>query len=83
MDANTKEPKVFLYYDFGNGITDEEEIFFQVEPKLFTIGMITLLELGTLVFYIALKIGSEELKFDFLHTLREILVDEVPTHLKV
>ncbi len=83
MDANTKEPKVLLCYDFANGIINEEEILLRVELELFTIGMITLLESSTLVSYIALKIGSKELKFDFLHTLGEILVDEVPTHLKV
>jgi hypothetical protein len=27
LDANTKQPKVLLYYDFANGITNEEEIF--------------------------------------------------------
>jgi hypothetical protein len=33
--------------------------------------------------YIALKTNLEELKFDFLHTLGEILVDEILAHLKV
>jgi hypothetical protein len=28
LDANTKWPEVFLYYDFANGITNEaQEIF--------------------------------------------------------
>jgi hypothetical protein len=45
--------------------------------------MITLPELGILVFYIAPKTGLEELKFDFFHTLGEILVDGIPTYLKV
>jgi hypothetical protein len=35
------------------------------------------------MFNVALGTNLEELKFDFLHTLRDILVDEVPTHLKV
>ncbi len=51
--------------------------------ELFTIGTITLLELSTLMSYIALETNSEELKFDFLHTPREILVDEILAHLKV
>jgi hypothetical protein len=54
-----------------------------VKSGLFTIGTITLPELGTLMSYVAPKISSKELKFDFLHTLGEILVDQVPTHLKV
>jgi len=40
--------------------------------------MITLLKLGTLVFNDILEFGSKELKFDFLHTPRNILVDDVP-----
>jgi hypothetical protein len=29
LDVNTKQPKVLLYYDFANDITnEEEEIFF-------------------------------------------------------
>ncbi len=84
LDVNTKQPKVLLYYDFANDITnEEEEIFFQEELELFTIRTITLPKLGTLVSYIAPKTDSQELKFDFLHTLREILIDEVLAHLKV
>jgi hypothetical protein len=33
--------------------------------------------------YIALETSLEELKFDFLRTLREILVYEILAHLKV
>jgi hypothetical protein len=33
--------------------------------------------------YVSPETSLEELKFDFLHTLGEIPVDEVPTHLKV
>jgi hypothetical protein len=50
---------------------------------LFTIGTIALLELGAIVSYIAPKFGSKKLKFDFPHTSREILVDEILTNLKV
>jgi hypothetical protein len=35
------------------------------------------------VFYVVPKINLEELKFDFPHTPKEILEDEVPTQLKV
>ncbi len=84
MDVNTKWPKVLLCYDFANGITDEEkEIIFYVESKLFTIGITTLLEPGTLVSYIAPKTNLEELKFDFPHTPKEILIDEDLAHLNV
>ncbi len=75
-DANTKQPKVLLYYDFANGITNkEEEILLQGEPKLFTIKIITSLELGTP----CVLRCSKKIRFRG----GEILVDEVPTHLKV
>ncbi len=84
LDANIKRPEVFLCYDFANGITnEEEEIFLHAKPKLFNIRTITLLELRTLVSYIPLETSLEELKFDFLHTLGGIPVDEVFTHLKM
>ncbi len=84
VDLNTKQPKVFLCYDFANDITnEEEEILLQAKLELFTIGTIILLKSGTLVFYVVPKTSSEELQFDFFHTPREILIDEVPTHLKV
>jgi hypothetical protein len=35
------------------------------------------------VSYVAPKISSKELKFEFLHTTREIPIDEIPTHSKV
>jgi hypothetical protein len=83
LDANTKQLEVLFYYDFANGITNELEILLQLELELFTIGMITLLEPSTLMSDVILEIGSEELKFDFPHTLRDIPVDEVLAHLKV
>ncbi len=61
----------------------KRNFIFQVTPKLFTIGTITLLELGALVSYITPKIDLEELKFDFLHTSREVLIDKFLAHLKV
>jgi hypothetical protein len=84
LDVNTKQLNFFLCYDFANGITDEEEeILLQVELELFTTQTITLLGPKTLMSYIAPKTDLEELRFDFLHSLKKILVDEVPTHLKV
>jgi hypothetical protein len=42
-----QQPKLLLYYDFANGIINEEEILLQAELKLFAIRTITLLESGT------------------------------------
>ncbi len=40
-----RRPKVLLCYNYQNGITDEEEdIIFVIEPKLFSIGTISLPE---------------------------------------
>jgi hypothetical protein len=47
---------------------------------LFTIGTITLPKLEILVVVV---VGIEELIFDFLHTLGEILVDITPTRIKM
>jgi hypothetical protein len=48
LGCYTKQPKVLLYYDFANAITNEvEENFLQGEPKLLTIKIIILLEPGT------------------------------------
>lgn len=56
LDANIKQPKVFICCDFANGITsEEEEILLRAKLELFAIGRITLPELGTLVSYIALE----------------------------
>jgi hypothetical protein len=35
---------VLLCYDYQNGIINEEDIMFAIEPKLFSIGTISLLE---------------------------------------
>jgi hypothetical protein len=45
--------------------------------------MITLPKLSTLMFDVTPKTSLKELKFDFLHTLGEIPIDEIPTHLKM
>jgi hypothetical protein len=40
-----RRPKVLLCYDYQNGITyEEKDIIFVIEPKLFSIGTISLLE---------------------------------------
>ncbi len=84
LDANTKWLEVLLFYDFANDIRyEEEEILHHVELKLFTIKMITLPKLSTLMFDVTPKTSLKELKFDFLHTLGEIPIDEIPTHLKM
>jgi hypothetical protein len=83
LDANTKQPKVLLCYDFANGIIDEEEeILLQAKPKLITIETITLPK-SSIVLNVVPKIGLEELKFDFPHTPKDIPIDEVPAHLKM
>ncbi len=79
LDVNTKWLEILFWYDFANGIIDEEEeILLQSKSNFFTIRMITLLKLGTLLSNDIPKFGSKELKFDFLHTLGNILVDDVP-----
>ncbi len=84
LNANIKQPKVLLCYDYVNGITyEEEKNFLQVESELFTIGTITLPKPGILVLHVALETSLEELKFIFLHTQGEILINEVIAHLNV
>ncbi len=41
LGGETRRPKV-LCYDYHNGIIDEEDIIFVIEPKLFSIGIINL-----------------------------------------
>jgi hypothetical protein len=84
-NTNTKHPKVLFCYDFVNKITDEEEdVLLVVEPYLFAIGTITLPELKILVTVVDdAKIGTNELIFEFPHTLGEILVDITLVWIKV
>jgi hypothetical protein len=35
-----RRPKMLLYYEYHNGITNEEDIIFVTKPKLFSIGII-------------------------------------------
>ncbi len=44
LGREIRRPKMLLCYDYQNGITDEEDIIFATEPKLFSIGTINLLE---------------------------------------
>ncbi len=46
MGGEVKRPKMLLCYDYYNGNTNEEEdIIFVIEPILFSIGIISLLEI--------------------------------------
>jgi len=45
LGGEVRKPKMLLCYDYQNGITNEkEDIIFAIEPKLFSIGTINLLE---------------------------------------
>jgi hypothetical protein len=45
LGGEVRRPKVLLCYDYQNGITyEEKDIIFVIEPKLFSIGTISLLE---------------------------------------
>jgi hypothetical protein len=45
LGAKTKRPQVFVCYDLMEGLTDEEEdLIFEIEPKLFSIATITFSE---------------------------------------
>ncbi len=45
LKGEVKRPKMFSCYNYHNGIIYEEEnIIFVIEPKLFSIGTISLLE---------------------------------------
>jgi hypothetical protein len=43
LGTNLKRPKVLLFFDYQNGIINEEEdLMFTSEPELFSIGIISL-----------------------------------------
>jgi hypothetical protein len=45
LGGEVKRPKVLLCYDYQNGIIDEEkDIIFVIEPKLFSMRIISLFE---------------------------------------
>jgi hypothetical protein len=45
LGGEVKRPELLLCYNYQNGIIDEEEdIIFAIEPELFSIGIISLLE---------------------------------------
>jgi len=45
LGGEVRKPEVLLCYDYQNGIIDEEEdMIFATKPKLFLIGIISLLE---------------------------------------
>ncbi len=45
MGGEVRRPKVLLCYNYQNGIIDEKDIMFVIEPELFLIGMISLLKI--------------------------------------
>jgi hypothetical protein len=57
---------------------------FIIKPDLFTIGTITLLELGILsAIILNAEINTKDLTFKFLHFEGQSQVDTTPTHIKV
>jgi hypothetical protein len=45
LGGEVRRPKMLLCYNYQNGITDEEkDIIFVIKPKMFSIGIIILLE---------------------------------------
>jgi hypothetical protein len=42
LGGEVGKSEVLLCYDYQNGITNEEDIIFAIEPKLFSIGTISL-----------------------------------------
>jgi hypothetical protein len=43
LGANTKRPQILVCYDLMEGLTyEEEDMIFEIKPKLFSIGTITL-----------------------------------------
>jgi hypothetical protein len=45
LGGEVRRPKVLLCYNYQNGIIDEKDIMFVIEPELFLIGMISLLKI--------------------------------------
>jgi len=86
LDINTKHLEVLKCYDLMEGIIDEEkEIFFVVEPNLFTLGTITSSKLEILsVRIFDAKADMENLTFNFSHSEPIwILIDITPSCIKV
>jgi hypothetical protein len=45
LGAETRRPQVLVYYDMMEGLIDEEEdLIFEIEPKLFSISIINILD---------------------------------------
>jgi hypothetical protein len=65
LRTKTKKPQIFFCYDLLEGLTYEEEnMIFEIEPKLFSIGTITILnETISLLSIIMSKIRINE-EFD-------------------
>ncbi len=74
LDSNTKHFEVLLCYNLMKGVTDKKEkIVSIIKPDLFTIGTITLSNLG--IFKIVIfnaKINTKDFTFKFMHFERQI-----------
>jgi hypothetical protein len=85
LDNNTKHLELLLCYDLMEGVIDkEEEIFLATKPDLFTLGTITLSKpkkFSAVIF--GAKVGTKDLTFNFPHSKGEILIDTIPTCIKV
>ncbi len=74
LDSNTKHFEVLLCYNLMKGVIDKKEkIVSIIKPDLFTIGTITLSNLG--IFKIVIfnaKINTKDFTFKFMHFERQI-----------
>jgi hypothetical protein len=84
LGAQTRRPQVFVCYDLMEGLTNEKEnLIFEIEPKLFSIATITLLEkIVSLLNVGVLEIKSIE-EFDpNQKTLNQTTIEVVPSTVK-
>jgi hypothetical protein len=57
--VETRRPQTFVYYDLLEGLTnDKEDLIFEIEPKLYSIGTITILDEMVLL----LSVGVSKIK---------------------
>jgi hypothetical protein len=66
LGNEVRRPKVLLCYDYHNGIIDEEDIIFAIEPKLFSIRTISLPEIIQYVKTIDVDIMDTSVKTNIL-----------------
>ncbi len=84
MGAETRRPRVLICYDLMQGLIDEEEdIIFETEPKLFSIGTITFLEeIVSLLSVRVSEIKSIEEYDSKQRTLNQTTTEVVPSIVK-